>query len=531
MKKVLKLSSLLAAVLLLAALAGVQLLFASSHVRTDVDIDSSYVSNNPAGGVDNTFMVVVADDAGWATGNTATTSVGVRNEDTKDEIKLVVTASTTAADTAAIAAGETCGTCLWTAEVSVVVTSTGATAPFIVASDGDVIQASYQSADSVATYSDSVTVDAKGPVFSNVSPGHGTRTKTGTIIFTVDISDAGVGVGDIDRVEDETVFTLVGVDTFNGVASDEDDGNWRVSKIVSLTERDFEWYITLTDTLGNATQSDAIPDDDDENTTEDDGDNRYTLVIDLTKPTIASATTGMTLDTSDDPAVRKASNSRTSIAVEFDEDLNGGTVDDTDFLVVVDSQNQDIAAVDWHEDLPEYVFITLETELSGDDTPVVRVVRGIEDVAGNEQSSFEPDDPATDGIAPSLTVSIVGTADDNPVTNGTIKVRVSADEDSINPNAKTGAVATLITGEGEAADLDDTAEGADFRTITPNKTWEWTFEFDDDGREDGLYNVCVQIDDISDGANTGSAGLCTATVDTGSDDILAFEVDTRHRSG
>ena len=54
MKKVLKLSSLLAAVLLLAALAGVQLLTAQA-VRTSVDVEMDYVSND----VDATNMFVV----------------------------------------------------------------------------------------------------------------------------------------------------------------------------------------------------------------------------------------------------------------------------------------------------------------------------------------------------------------------------------------------------------------------------------------------------------------------------------------
>ena len=153
-----------------------------------------------------------------------------------------------------------------------------------------------------------------------------------------------------------------------------------VAKIVALDEREFSWQIRVTDQLGNMTISDAVADDEEDPTTG--GQQDYTLVIDLTKPTIDSATTGTTLDDSEEPAVAKGTNSRTAVAVVFDEDLNGDTVDASDFLVVVDNRNQDIADANWHEDVPNTVFLTLESDLAGDATPTVRVVRGIEDVAG-----------------------------------------------------------------------------------------------------------------------------------------------------
>ena len=401
----------------------------------------------------------------------------------------------------------------------------------IVASDGDVIEVSYKRG--VVTQRARVTVDAEGPVLSNVGPGSGTKTSSGTIIFTVEVTDAGIGVGtlrgeddagdagDADDVKAAVLFTFTDFDdSFRGNPVDLEDGNWRISKLIALdSDGNYPWKITATDQLGNEKTSDAV--EDDEEVEGSAGLQNYALAIDTAKPEIASAKTGPTLDTSgDEAAADHDANNRKSILVVFNEDLNGDTVDEDDFLVVVDKQDLDIALVEWHEDEASYVFITLDTELSGDDTPTVQVVRGIEDVAGNEQTSFEPDDPAEDGIAPKLSVSIVGTADDNPVTNGTLRVRVSADEDSVDPNAKTGAVAQLIGDEGA---LEDTA-GAEIRTITPNKTWEWTFEFDDEGRDDGLYNVCVTITDLED--NAGTAGECGDTVDTESDDIIVFEVDT-----
>ena len=56
MKKVLKLSSLLAAVLLLTVLAGVQLL--TAQTSTTLTVDQSYVSNEKADG-DGTFRVTL----------------------------------------------------------------------------------------------------------------------------------------------------------------------------------------------------------------------------------------------------------------------------------------------------------------------------------------------------------------------------------------------------------------------------------------------------------------------------------------
>ena len=86
MKKVLKLSSLLAAVLLLTMLAGVQVLTAQS--AEDIKVNKTHVSNIVTGLMDEavavqTNAVLVTVEANL--GDAATTSVTVTNKTTKEK--------------------------------------------------------------------------------------------------------------------------------------------------------------------------------------------------------------------------------------------------------------------------------------------------------------------------------------------------------------------------------------------------------------------------------------------------------------
>ena len=92
MKKVLKLSSLLAAVLLLTVLAGVQLLSATSHPV--LTTDESYVSDDVALGK-NTFRVSLVHTTTVAPEVGATTTIEVRNPRTKVTYKLAAGVTST----------------------------------------------------------------------------------------------------------------------------------------------------------------------------------------------------------------------------------------------------------------------------------------------------------------------------------------------------------------------------------------------------------------------------------------------------
>ena len=54
-----------------------------------------------------------------------------------------------------------------------------------------------------------VTVDTKGPSISDISPGHNTRTRGGTIRFSATVTDSGSGLGaDADAVAEMTTLTV-----------------------------------------------------------------------------------------------------------------------------------------------------------------------------------------------------------------------------------------------------------------------------------------------------------------------------------
>ena len=559
MKKVLKLSSLLAAVLLLTVLAGVQLLSAQATAE-DISVNKAHVSNivtGLMGGDDGTTAiqtnaVLVTVDADLS--DQTTTTVTVTNKTTK-ESKLL----TNVFDAADAAAGTTDAAAL--AGISDTVPAAGddkydivvlihkststiaalevpgdapATAALrgrsIAASDGDVIEFRYQGR--AVIHVAMVTVDAAGPKITGLSPSHNSRTNAGAIRFAATITDAGVGIGDAADDVDAT-FTVGGA-SVKPTATKPDGGSSSLARILAFGEGVYEWQVTAKDALGNTSMSEAVADDDE--TDEDESVGPNTVIIDITGPSLASATTGVELGTDDDDnPIADATGSRKAIAVTFLDGgaddvevsagagLNGTTVDDGDFRVDVGNQSMDIADVTWEEKLPKMVFITLENELAGDDEPVVRLVGPVSDTAGNSTGTGEVD--ASDGIAPVLSVSV-------DASGGTVTVLVSTDEDSRNPRRSTGVtIRNVVLNEDDDTVQeggDDTFGAASFRTVTSGEQWEWKFEFDDD--EPGKYNVCAMVYDISgDTGNMGSAGTCgegTALSEGDDGKSITFEVDT-----
>ena len=227
-------------------------------------------------------------------------------------------------------------------------------------------------------------MDAKGPVITSQTPAHETRTKAEAVAFVAEFKDDGAGLGKMADVDADTVLTLEG-ESEDFKVTDLEDGNWRIRAVILLDEGDVQWQVMVQDVLGNVTASIAVEADEETETVEV---VQHVVTVDTTAPTIMEATTGDTLDTSeDDPAVKKGS-SRTAIAVKFNEKLDGSTVQASDFRVEVDEDEVDIADVTaGPKPMEEYVFITLEDDLAGDDEPTVKVVGAIEDIAGNAQTT------------------------------------------------------------------------------------------------------------------------------------------------
>jgi hypothetical protein len=510
--KVAKLASLLVAVLLLSVFGVVQL---ASAQATDATVDRDYVSNAPP--ADNSFVVTITDtgrDTSGAADEIGSANLEVKNLATGVSINVTSTETAVTSD-------------IFTVTINVTSSASSAATASIQAADGDTIAVTYTPASggsfTAATPAGVfvVTVDGVGPVIDAHSPSDDLKTKYGSQLFEAEVIDAGIGVGaGADEVKVNTEVWIAGAE-FVPIVADLTGGSWRISRGNTFsTDRDVTWYIVARDDLGNESRSDSDADTA--------GDQDFTVTIDLTPPAIDSAITGDVADDSADPVVNDATaDDRTSIRVVFDENLSGASIntDGSDFLILVGETQLVISGAAWYEDLPNTVYITVSADLAADDTPVVRVVREIQDEAENPWTTGEV--TAADGIAPALTVTLTGTASSRPVTNDTFVVRVSVDEDSTNPTLSTGVVVFLDDDADE--DLDGTQVVAAFATITDNKTWEWTFTFNSDGTQDGLYNVCVEI---SDGSNEATAGEGIAAGDCGGagtaiehDDALLFEVD------
>lgn len=540
MKKVLKLSSLLAAVMLLAALGAVQLMSAQT-VRTSIDADMDYVSSDSDDAdATNSFVVTVtdSDSDGLRTLDTtefryATVTVeNITREASADYKgkpgnKLSLTAGGTLA-----AADATVSIAFSSVSTTVTVFQSTSTTGFtegdhIVAEHGDRIRVRYVPK-SGRTRTDEVVVDAKGPVITSQSPAHNTRTKAEAVTFVAEFKDDGVGLGKMADVDANTMLVLED-ESEDFRVTDLKEGNWRIRAVILLGEDgDVSWQVTVKDTLGNETKSIAVKADPD---AEIDEVEKHKLTLDTAAPTIETATTGDTLDTSGAKAeIKTGAGNRKSIAVMFDEDLDGATVQETDFRVEVEGQQQSIASVTWNPDVKDHVFITLENDISGDGTPTVRVVGPIEDVAGNAQATTQK--VAVDGIAPMLTVSVTGSA--GTVTNDTLTILVSADEKSRNPSRTNGITVSAITkGTDDNEDKDIVGDEASFsaskfRTVTSNEQWEWTFSLAN--ATDGKYNVCIQVSDISGSSgNQGSKGTCPVAdteVLIDDDKSITFTIDT-----
>jgi hypothetical protein len=510
-KKVLKLSSLLAAVLLLSVLSGVQLV---SAAVTDATLGQEFVSN--AAPADNTFDITITDTDRDTDSNLGTDTIGasaIKIENVTDSVSINVTTT---------AAMET-GVGVFTVGITVTSSTSSASGFAIQADDGDEIQVTYTTAGSIAITAltalaaTTITVDAAGPVIVNYSPADATKSRFPDQIFQAEVSDAGIGLGATTAAVKGRVSIWVLGAELSPTVTDLTGGNWRATRGTTFSgDQIITWYVSAEDELGNTSRTDS------------DGTNDpdMTIVLDTTAPIITEdaadtdalgntliATTGDAPDTSTATTTISATDNRASIRVGFNEDLDGDSVnsDGTDFLVLVGETQLTITGAAWYSHLPQHVFLTLGSDLDAADTPVVRVVREITDVAGTPKNTGEV--TAIDGISPALTVTVAS------LTNETLVVQVSTDESAANPTATTGVTVREDSDDDGVADLDPGAPT--FATVTDLRTWTWTYTFETDGTEDGVYNVYVSISDTA--GNVVIHGVATAVTST---DAVVFQVDS-----
>lgn len=326
----------------------------------------------------------------------------------------------------------------------------------------------------------SLKVDSKGPTISVLSPDDGLVTRADTVDFTGTISDSGSGIiddsvapdNDGDGVtrepvtEDGTGGSILGASTFINIQIDNTNpttivaGNENSDRALwtevtagqeysftfakVMTEADHEWFVKAQDRVGNTDQSDS---------SSDSGDQNNDFTVDKTEAGMGDAITGIGWD----GAKKEEKRDSKSIKVIFTRDgVSGGAADDmdpdeiqtADFLVEgstvtgvtfpnlkASKGKVFVAGVLTGVSTKNLVYISLADKLPPDETPIVRLVGTVKDLAGNSSAIGEK--KAADGIVPGFTIKVTGSASSRPVAVGDsddkIEIRVTADEDLSTP--------------------------------------------------------------------------------------------------
>ena len=408
----------------------------------------------------------------------------------------------------------------------------------------DLLTISY---DDASDGKDTITVSIENvePDFAGFAPAHEFATTTGRPTLSGDVSDVDSGVLE-DPDGTETIEFIIQAITVPG-----SDGSFRVrqgpetlqaadtgtvdqegdvfavshrvpSTLVSTDDvYILQWWIIAEDIAGNKGVSDedsnetaCLPGSFDKTdistVAEQFGCEPWTIRIDFTSPSIASAVTGNSWDSEDEVVLSGTDAIRTSIEVIFDDALDGETVDAGDF----NSTDVDIRAVDWFSDKPESVFLTVDA-MDSDDEPDIDLVGEVRDQAGNGED--EDTVEADDGIPAALTVTVTGTAASRPVTDDEITISVQADEALTgNPVVHVRRIGTDFKTTGNDLGLGEV-------NLSGTLMWEATF----DVSNPGLYNVYVLGTDL--GArieNTAGVLGVDLVIDIDDDDVILFEVDT-----
>ena len=428
----------------------------------------------------------------------------------------------------------------------------------------DQITLTYNDADPKRTTSKLLKVESTAPVFSELSPANASAGRANPEV-EFNVTDGGSGIGDD---EDDDILVIFGIDN-NGDGTVDIEEEYAVNDRGSLNEVDggfharqrlpsssaaaddstVYWWARAVDGAGNEAVTDRKAtikvDDKDEkdpcavsafprgsltgvdvgSTTAIGGCQPYSIKVDNTEPAISSVRTGAFWDTSnkddDDKTNTTASKAKANmVLVMFNESLAPDSVSASDFEV----NDQEPTAAMVYSGAKANVFLTLGSDLDPNARPKVELVGRVEDLAGNRRSSGKVDN-ATDGIAPTLTVSVEG--GNRSVTKGEIKVMISSNEDVGTPNVAFQSV--VDSGLGDDDETEDVNEAmyalgsaANVSAVLKSaRTYEATYTAPDSG----LYNVYVTAADATAG-NEGKAGVNNGPIDLTDDTkAILFEFD------
>lgn len=428
----------------------------------------------------------------------------------------------------------------------------------------DQITLTYKDADPKRTTSKLLKVESTAPVFSELSPANAAAGRANPEV-EFNVTDGGSGVGDD---EDDDILVIFGIDndadgtidveeeyTVNDRGSlNEVDGGFHArqrlpSSSAAADDSTVYWWARALDAAGNEAVTDRqatikVNDEDTKDpctvsafprgglvgvdvgsTTSIGGCQPYSIRVDNTEPAISSVRTGAFWDTSnkddDNKTNTDASKAKANmVLVMFNESLEADSVSASDFEV----NDQEPTSAMVYSGAKANVFLTLGSDLDPNARPKVELVGRVEDLAGNRRSSGSVDN-ATDGIAPTLTVSV---EDGNrAVTKGEIKIMISSNEDVGTPNVAFQRVLEANPTDDpdtEGNETEDNALGAAANVsavLKSARNYEATYT----APESGLYNVYVTAADATAG-NTGKAGVNKGPIDLTDDTkAILFEFD------
>lgn len=408
-----------------------------------------------------------------------------------------------------------------------------ATTGKIFASHGDTVKTTYKASNHVIGTAASVKVDGSGPTVGSLTPATATSQKSDDVNFVFDVVDADSGIGTTGtgatlRPADSSIKFIIttsgGTQTVTGgfLKYTAITNGWRVTaETVDIGEGSVTWRVEATDVAGNKTRTDRDTTTSCNAYSPGSTCEEFALTIDKTAPALSTAETGKAYDSTN----KKVIVARNSIMTKFvktgtanDDFLSGGSIQASDFLVegatITGIVFPNLKAADTGDatEMRNIVFLTLAADLAPTAKPKVRVVSGIQDLAGNEQSSGEV--TAADKIAPAFTVTITGDAAARPVASGAstskaITIRVVADEeltiDGIKllisqPSPSTTSPFAWVAASGDIVEVTATKVTGSARTYEAKRVIG-----DNPGSGSRLLNVYVKGTGLS-GQNLGTSG-------------------------
>ncbi len=394
----------------------------------------------------------------------------------------------------------------------------------------DVLKVSYtDAAPTPATaVADTVTVESTAPAGANFVPANNFGTQSSRPVVSADVTDLNSG---LKKTSIHIIFAVDAApfnDIIDGPGTEvvvDSDGTlaaitngWHLDQrlpaaMTPITDAQIFWWVVADDTAGNHGVSDR-------DTTEviacDPSTfpaaaalggvlvtttaliaqcQPFVVRVDFTSPAVTAATTGYWWDTtivpvlpSTDQTQTTASKAKkTSIAVNFNEDLDASTVAASDFTV--DGVAPSAAAV--YSGKASTVFLTVST-MAADAKPVVKLVGSVTDVAGNALTIAQA--TAADKIPPTITPAAI-----TGVTKDKVTIKFTTDEDvvvdgssvvvKIQATATTLGVANLATSAPSLIDL---------------ATKTWSIDVTPGGA--GVFNVQYAVKDLGGVSGTKGSG-------------------------